>query len=238
MFDLLTDTTSNTYIEDYSKKIAGLANYALYQQAIPISEEITLQVIGYRLLCESRALLINDNHEASKAEMNHRYFKALKLAGAYAFAEQSGEITEELLHNAIKLTEESGEAFTQIMKRERSYVKLARYIANTEEEVTHADMTEDLPFYTGSEPNKRTMLSLAVAWGYKNNVIITQTNNDGIEFFTGESLKETDLSEMILAHSIDIATGYINELVSFDQLHLLIDLPGRHFINHHLKRNT
>jgi len=165
--------------------------------------------------------------------LSHRYFKALKLAGAYAFIEKSAELTEDHLYQAIKLAEESGEAFHQLLTRDRNYVKLAKYIATCKQDVTQADMVEDLPFYRGASGQKQEMLSLAIAYGYKNNIIIKKSFSDGIEFLRGETLQETDLSKMVVAHSTDLAYGYQNEVAPFDKLHLLTHSAGRHWINHH-----
>ena len=92
------------------------------------------------------------------------------------------EVTKEHLHSAIKLVEESGVAFQQMLKREKPYVKLAKYIADVNTEVTQVDLVEQLPFYKGSEAQKRDLLNLAIAYGYKNNIIIKKSYVDNIEF--------------------------------------------------------
>jgi hypothetical protein len=67
-----------------------------------------------------------------------------ELSGtSYAFIEGSYEITEELLYNAIRLTEDSGISFNEILDRDRNYVKLAKYISNIGRDVTLVDLTED-----------------------------------------------------------------------------------------------
>ena len=47
--------------------------------------------------CEDQADDMKDHMSLHKAEMNHRYYKAIKLAGAYAFADNSDEITQRSL---------------------------------------------------------------------------------------------------------------------------------------------
>jgi len=113
-------------------------------------------------------------------------------------------------------------------------VKLAKYIANIGSDVTQADLTEDLPFYRGGAGVKQEMLTLATAWGYKNNIIIKKSYEDGIEFLRGETLKKTDLDQMVLSYSTDFATDYRNERAAFDQLHKLTQAPGMHWTAHHL----
>ena len=82
---------------------------------------------------------------------------------------------EDNLYSAIKLAEESGEAFTKLLNRDRNYVKLAKFIAQSPNEVTHVDLTEDLPFYKGPAAQKADMLQLAIAYGYKHKIIIKRS---------------------------------------------------------------
>ena len=188
----------------------------------------------YKLDCDLVAEGLPDHKEILRAELSHRYFKVLKLAGAYAFYDNTHDITEEHLWCAIRLAEDSGKAFEQILTRDKSHVRLAKYIASVDHEVTHADLADDTPFYTGSEAHKRSMLDLAIAWGYKNNVVIKKTYADNIEFLSGQSLKVTDTKKIIVSYSQDIATGYTNAKVPWDELHTLTQAKGYHFINHEL----
>jgi len=132
------------------------------------------------------------------------------------------------------LTEESGKAFEQMLTRDRPYVKLAKYIANIRKEVTQADLVEDLPFYRGGVSQKNEMLNLAIAYGYKNNIIIKKSFSDGIEFLRGETLEETDLNKLTVAYSTDIVSDYQNETAPWDKLHKLTQANGMHWVNHHL----
>jgi hypothetical protein len=199
-----------------------------------MSKETTLLLIEYRLKCEQEADSYPEHEEIKKAEISHRYFKALKLAGAYAFIDDSPELTMDHLYNAIKLAEESGQAFNQLLTRDRSYVKLAKYIATVKRDITQADLVEDLPFYRGAASQKAEMLTLATAYGYKNNIIIKKSFSDGIEFLRGETLEETDLGKMTIAYSTDMTTDYRNEYAPFDQLHKLTQANGMHWVAHHL----
>jgi hypothetical protein len=78
------------------------------------------------------------------------------------------------------------------------------------------------------------MVTLATAWGYKNNVLIKKSYDNGIEFFRGETLKHTDLNQMILSYSGDIAVDYRNQRAPFDQLHKLTQEEGMHWVAHHV----
>lgn len=230
----LTNQDSNTYLDEISDKLEALADIINVNKRLVVSKETSLLLIEYRLKCEREAELYPEHEEIKKAEISHRYFKALKLAGAYAFVDDSPELTQEHLYQAIKLAEESGNAFNKLLTRDRPYVKLAKYIATCKRDVTQADLVEDLPFYRGATGQKSEMLSLAIAYGYKNNIIIKKSFSDGIEFLRGETLKETDLSKMVVSYSTDITTDYRNEYAPFDKLHQLTQAPGLHWVAHHL----
>ena len=174
------------------------------------------------------------HEEIRKAELRHRYFKALKLAGVYAFVDETDEVTDAQLMSAIKLVEDSGEAFDRILSREKNYVKLANYIAGVGKEVTHVDLVEDLPFYKGSNAQKQELMNLAVAYGYKHHIIIKKTFVDGIEFFKGESLKSTDLNELTVSYSGHVAYNYLSEPISFENLQQLCQMEDMHWVNHYL----
>lgn len=233
----LTDSTSETFLVDLADKLANLADLSNFGRTLSISKDLTVKCIEYQIQCEEAAAKLGEHDEVRKAELTHRYFKALKLAGMYSFIDGLPEITEAHLYSAIKLVEASGDAFNQMLTRDRNYVKLAKYIARVGREVTHVDLTEDLPFYKGSEAVKRELMTLATAYGYRNNIIIKKTFNDGIEFLKGESLQETDITKIRLAHSTQMAENYMPEEVPFDQLHKLTQLPNYHWVNHHMVSN-
>lgn len=234
VYDMLTSPQSNQYIEGLSAKLAQLADIANADKKLVMTEETSLILLEYKLLCEEKAEDFPEHEEIKKAEMSHRYFKALKLAGAYAFIDDCGEVTEEHLYNAIALAEESGQAFHSLLTRDKPYVKLAKYFSTCKNDVTHADLLADLPFFKGNAGQRAEMISLAIAWGYRNNIIIKKSFNDGIEFLRGESLKESSLDSMIISYSTDIATDYQNVRGPFDELHQLTQADGHHWVAHHL----
>jgi uncharacterized protein Usg len=232
IYDSLVDTNADIFLDSLKVKLGDLAGINHFNQTLTMSKDVTMLLLAYKLKCENIAHDLPDHDEIRKAEISHRYFKALKLAGAYAFIDAWHEITEDHLYAAIKLVEDSGEAFNLMLTRDRNYVKLANYIANIEREVTHVDLMEDLPFYKGSASQRAELMNLAIAYGYKNHIIIKKSFADGIEFLRGESLKPTDLSKMIISYSTDIATGYMTEAVPFDKLETLTQMPNYHWCNH------
>ena len=222
-----------SFIHDHLQSIAVMSNFG---KTITLPPNVESLLIEYKNLCEEAADKLKEHEEIRKSEVSHRYFRVLKLSAIYAFIDGSPEVTEDNLYAAIKLTEDSGEAFKRILSREKPYVKLARYIADVGVPVTQADLVEDLPCYRGTVQAKQELMSFAIAYGYKNNIIIKRHFESGIEFFTGESIKETDLNKMIISYSKDIATGYISKEVKFfgDMKKLLSQTVFGHFINHAL----
>ena len=234
VFEMTTANQSSSFLDDFSDKLENMADIINVNKRLRMDRDTSILLIEYKLNCEKRASTFAEHEEMRKAELSHRYFKALKLAGAYAFIDNASELTPAHLYNAIKLTEESGRAFEQMLTRDRPYVKLAKYIANIRKEVTQADLVEDLPFYRGGVSQKNEMLNLAIAYGYKNNIIIKKSFSDGIEFLRGETLEETDLNKMVVAYSTDIVSDYQNETAPWDKLHKLTQANGMHWVNHHL----
>lgn len=233
VYDLRTQTASVAFLEKLANHLESLADIVNVNKRLTVSKDTSLVLIEYQLRCEKEAAALPEHEDIKKAELSHRYFKALKLAGAYAFIDDSPELTTDHLYQAIKLAEESGQAFSQLLTRDRPYVKLAKYLAACKGEVTHADLVDDLPFYRGARPGA-DMLTLAMAWGYKNNVIIKKTFADGIEFLRGETLESSDLSKLVVAYSTDLAQDYMNEFAPWEKLHLLTQNQGLHWTSHHM----
>lgn len=204
-----------------------------FNPILSLSEDNSIYLINYQMECENQADEYKDHMVVHKAEMIHRYYKALKLAGAYAFADNVSEITKDHLDYAISVVEDSGENFHLMLKKRGSYERLANYLADIGKEVTHTEMIEDLPFFKGSEQQRKDMLTLATAYGYKNNIIIKKKEIDNIQFYSGETLKETDLSKLRFGISKDIAYDYVSEYPPFSKLWKLTTATGYHYTNHH-----
>ena len=235
IFARLTDPTNASTVSKWSQHFFNLADPSKFNWQMSISDQTSINLIQYKSDCERLADALPEHEEIKKAELSHRYFKALKLAGALAFVDESPEVTDTHLYQAIKLVEESGEAFGSILTREKAYMKLAKYIANSHTEVTHADLTEALPFYKSGVAARNEMMSLATAWGYKNCIIIKKSFVDGIEFFKGETLDQTDLNKMILSWSPDMAYNYQAEEAPWDKLQVLFQGAGLNWCNHCFK---
>lgn len=234
-FKQLSSQTNDVVMSQWRDYFYKLADPGYFGWKADVPDDVAIELIRYKFECERLADLLPEHEAISKAEISHRYFKALKLAGTYAFIDMSPEVTMDHLYQAILLTEESGKSFEAILTREKTYVKLARYIAEAGSDVTHADLHEALPFYKTGNSARNEMLSLATAWGYKNHIVIKKSFVDGIEFFSGESLKETNLDELRVSYSDHPAYNYVNDVAPFSQLEDLVTAPGYHFLNHYVE---
>lgn len=234
IFQIKVNPGNQQFLEELAEHLERLADIINANKQLVMLEDTSIMLIEYQQQCQRAADALPTHAKMSKAELEHRYFKVLKLAGAYAFVDDSPEVTPEHIYNAIKLAEDSGKAFNRMLNQDRAFVKLAKYLADVGKEVTQAELVEDLPFYKGGLAQKAEMLSLAIAYGYKNNIIIKKSFSDGVEQIRGETLKPTDLSKMVIAYSSDITTDYRNETAPFNQLHKLTQAQGMHWVAHHL----
>ena len=237
LYDLLSSSTTSTALTQLSDKFANLADIANHKLEIIVPRDVGIKLLQYKMDCEAEAELLPEHDHIRKAEMQHRYFKALKLSGAYAFVDSALVLEESHLYAAIKVVEDSGAAFTVIMNRPKPYVRLAKYIAQCEGELTHADLDTNLVFYKGSQSVKNDMLHLATAWGYANNIIIKRRISDSIEFISGESLQDNTLTEMIVSYSTQMADNYKPATPDWLKLHKLTQKKGLHWVNHHMNDN-
>jgi len=235
VLDLRINKQSSQFIDGLSRQLAALADPVNAHRKLTVSREVSLLFIEYQLDCEARASDLPEHADLRKAELSHRHSKAAKLAGAYAFVDGSPVVTEDHAYYAIKLVEDSGNAFLELLHRERPHVKLAKYLADVGRKVTHADLVEDLAYYPKSSNQRNDMLALATAYGYQNNIIIKKQFTNSVEFLQGEALQPTELDKLVVSYSQDIAQGYRNELAPWDKLHLLTQNAGLHWVNHHVQ---
>lgn len=232
IFAKLTDPSNSSTVFKWAQHFTQLADLSHYNYQMSIADATSIKLIEYKSECEKVADTLPEFEEIRKAELSHRYFKALKLAGALAFVDESPEVTLTHVLQAIKLVEDSGNAFGSILTREKPYMKLAKYIASTDNELTHADLNEALPFYKSSAAARNELMNLAVAWGYKNHIVIKKSFVDGIEFFKGETLKPIDLEKIIISWSTDFAFSYQTENAPWDKLDTLFLGSDLNWCNH------
>lgn len=236
LFEQAKNAYNNPDLPKISAAFEKLADPINFNKKILIEENAEIKLFDYQKNCKALAKTLAE-HEALKiVELEHRYWKVLKLAGAYAFVDQSYLISELHIDYAINLVEDSGEAFHRILTREQPYVRLAKYLASSNTAMTQVDLIE-AGVLKGSESQKRELITLAIAYGYKNNIIIKRFNIDGIDFILGESLKETNLDSIILSHSTQLADGYNPSIVKWDKIYKGVQANNIHWCNHHFIDN-
>lgn len=232
LFAALIDPSNDLAANKWLEHFRSMADPVYFDYKIIVPTDVGVELLRYKLDCEEQARAYPEHEEIRKAELAHRYFKALKLAGAYAFVDQTPQMTLTQLKQAILLVEESGQSFQHILNREPTYVKLAKFIVSAGVEVTHADLTEKLPYYKTSVSARNEIMSLAMAWGYKRHMIIKKTFVDGIEFFKGESLKETNLEELMLSHGPHYAYHFEPDVATFSELPTLMTQDNYNWCSH------
>ena len=235
IYEALIDTSMETDVKKISNYFTKLSDPMNHKWKIDVPDDVGIELLEYKILCETEADKLPEHKELQKTELGHRYFKALKLAGVFAFLDMSPEISMDNLYQAINVVEHSGNDFKVLLNREKAYVKLARYIASNDQELTHADLTETLPYYKSGNAARQEIMTLAAAWGYKNNIIIKRSFLEGIEFFSGETLNETDINKLTFSYSQDFALGYEPETQAFEDMYKLTQAPNYHWCNHRFK---
>ena len=205
-----------------------------FNPVLQMSDANHIYLTEYQMKCEDLSDNFKPHMNIHKNEMAHRHYKAIKLAGAYTFADNSTEITQDHLDYAISVVEDSGEAFHTLMRKQGPYERLAHYLADCDNDVTQHELMEELPFYKGSEAQRKDLMTLATSFGYRNNIIIKKRVLDEIEFFNGETLMETDLNSLTVAMSKDIAYNFEirDPKPPFDMLHKLTTADGWHYTAH------
>ena len=234
LFDLMITQANDDALNPWRERLEELCAAEYANSVIAVPRSTGVELLKYRLWCEKRASTMGDHEELAKTELNHRYFKCLKLAGVYAALDLSNRVDIHHIHQAMTLVEESGEAFARLFQRERPYMRLSKFLAQSPTDMTHADLMDELPFYKGGNASRNEMIQMASAWGYRNNIIIRKTVVDGIEFFRGETLKPTNLMKLPISWSTHMAYNYRNEFAPWTELGKLTGTNGLHWINHHL----
>ena len=232
VYNGLVSKNQSTALNRWQTFLTKFADPRYYNHTLDVPKDVGIELISYRLQCEATANEMPEHEEIRKAELSHRYFKSLKLAGVYAFLDESSEIQIQHLRQAIKVAEESGVSFQKLLRRERNFVRLAKYIATSPDNLTHADLVEDLPYYPTSTVARKEMMDLAMAWGVSNHVVITKNVVQQVEFFSGSTLTETDLNKLKFSFSDHFAYDYEDQEQPLDKMEILLKQPNLHWCNH------
>ena len=229
MFNNSNDAT----LDQLSCDLEQLADISNMNKIVRIEQAEAIYLMEYKIHCDKRADCLKDHETIVRSELENRFFKVLKLAGAYAFRDYSPNITIDHLEAAMRLAEDSGEHFARLMTPEYDYEKVARFLADCDTGVTLPDLEQALPCFRGSKQVKDQMIEYAVAWGYRHNIIVKKLYDGNILFLRGETLKETNTDEMILSTSTKLAEGYKSSRIKFENLSQLGSVNDYHWANHH-----
>ena len=229
LYDIATDTTTDLMLTSLAASYEGLADVGYFNQKMDMSKDVAMIFIKYRQDCEIKADKFRSHEDVKKAVVSHGYWRAIKLAGAYAFVDEETEISEAHAKAAIALVEQSNESFEEISRRPVAYVKLIEYMADIGKEITQVELIENLPFYKGSESQKKELMTLAISHGYRNKIVVKKTYNDGVEFFKADRLEETNLKEIQISWSTDITANYAEHVGPWDDLPDMVCKDGFHY---------
>jgi hypothetical protein len=232
-YALLEKSNHFHVLTNINDTLTELADPLYFNKDIICPKDIHIELIRYRNYCTERAANIPRFDSSQQSEMLNRFFKVMKLAGIYTFIDKEDEITLDTLYAAIRCIEDSGDAFKRMMTREKPYVKLGKYFADSDNKVSQVDLIE-LGLLRGNEKQRSEMLALASAWGYNNNVTIIKEFIDGIPFYRGETLKQNNLDNMIFATSTKMATDFNTptRVFTWADMSKLFLTNGRQWTNH------
>lgn len=233
LINQMFNSNSDAALDQLSCDLEQLADISNMNKIVRIEQAEAIYLMEYKINCDRRAESLKDHETILRSELENRFFKVLKLAGAYAFRDYSPNITIQHLEAAMRLAEDSGEHFSRLMAPEYDYEKVAKYLADNNAGVTLPDLEQALPCFRGSKQQKDQMIEYAVAWGYRNNIVIKKLYDGNILFLRGETLKKTNVDELILSTSTKLAEGYKNARIKFDDLTQLGSVDDYHWANHH-----
>lgn len=236
---MLTDTSSTVVLQKIGQQLAKLADPLNHNFQVKIPDSVMKDVIEYQMYCEEYMETLKSTDEIRRAEARGRYFKALRLAGVFAFIDLQPTMTIDHWEAAVKVAEMSAECFNRMLARDPTHARLAKHLAECPDPVTYAELIEELPYFPKATMAQKDLVKNAVAWGYRNNVIIKRSFVDDIEFIHGESLQETNINELIMSHSNDMAMAYVPETkVPFDKLDVILKRPNYNWCSHRFVDGT
>lgn len=236
--ELLTNGHSDRELFNISSKLAKLADPINHKFTVHVPDSIIRSVLEYQDYCADQVDTFRSTDEIRKSEAKGRFFKTLKLAGVFAFVDGCPEMQESHWEAAVKVAEYSAVSFSHILSREPAHGRLAIYLSECREPATLAELMEELPFFPKTGSAQKDMIKHAIAWGYKNNLVIKRSYVDDIEFIHGEALEKTDLDRLRLSWVSTAFEGasegfYPETEVPFDRLDQVVQMENGHWCTHH-----
>lgn len=230
---LLTNKTSSKELHLIAAKLERKADPINYGMEIDVPDDVIEAVIDYQMYCEEVMESFRVSDEIRRAEARGRFYKTLKLAGTFAFLDGTPDMTLDQWQAAVKIAEMSANSFYELLDRPPTHARLAQYLTECKGPATIADLVENLPYFPKTGTQQKDLIKHAVAWGYKNNVIIKRSFADDIELFHADALEATDLTNGITgSHSNDMTEGFKPFRVPWDNLKKLVVKPNHHWCAH------
>ena len=231
---MLTDTSSDARLHTIAQTLQKLSDPLNHNFQVKVSNTLMQSVLEYQIYCEDQMKTMKASDEIRRAEARGRYYKTIRLAGVFAFLDSNTTLSQENWEAAVKVAEMSAVCFNELLSRDPTHARLAKYLTECTTPVTMSDLMEELPYFPKASNPQKDMIKHAISWGYRNNVVIKRNFVDDIEFIQGESLKETNLDELRLSHSTDVGDGYIPESkVPFSKLNVITTRDNFHWCSHH-----
>jgi hypothetical protein len=221
--------------EHLKDKFTKLADFNLIGKQYKLDKHLCLKLLDYENKCVQAAEDMPASYILQKIEMKHRYWKVIKIAGIYAFIESRNEITETDINDAIELVEESGDNLYKLLQSEPKYITLAKHFKeNVGKSITNVDLSKELIFYNSlKDTEKKNLLNMAIAYGYKNGIIIQKEVVNDIEFYKTKLYENSDLDNLLISYSNDIAKGFLPRKIKFENLHKAVTQSKNYFAVHH-----
>ncbi|MCH9665533.1 MAG: DUF3987 domain-containing protein [Gammaproteobacteria bacterium] len=239
IFNTITQLNTSPTMNYWSDTFGDMADFDKHKLQIDVPDQVSISLHSYRLQCEKLATTVPDQDTVKKAEMQHRHFKALKVAGILAFIEEASAITPQILEESIKLVEESADSFQKIIKRQPDFVKLAKYLktVSKRDSITQADLRRVLPFFTGHPGARNDMIESATEWGTDNGVLIHSIMVGRTRRYYSETLQEADLSQCLVSASNQPALNYESKIKPFHQMVDVGKIDNHKWCNHYFRQN-
>ena len=222
-------------INDMKQHIEKFASRSYINMVLNIDDEVATYLLEYEANCIHKAKELKKHQEIKKAELVHRYWKVIKLAGILAFIDDRDYISMEDISDAIDVAETSGKAFRRIMDRPANHERLFEFLIDQGKKITQAELVDQLDFYNSmGKLQKEETIVLATAYAYLNNAVIKRKVSEGIEFISANVLEPSDGSKCILSISNDIVRNYDNKLGEFKNLKNVLR-SSLEYCNHHFR---
>lgn len=120
--------------------IMDLVNGKNFKKTIPLDDEAMMVYATIKAESDS---FVNDHKgllPAVQADYNERYFKVAKLAGIYAFFDNSDVVTKEHMEQAFEIIKESSEVLKELRRTKPLHARLVEAMSNEPESITAQHM--------------------------------------------------------------------------------------------------